>query len=53
MAELKFRERKYIEKLFEMSGGYVLDFSNRSFREFVLDSIKIDIDEEKYYENGA
>jgi hypothetical protein len=52
MAELKFQERKYIEKLFEMGGGYVLDFSNRSFREFIHDATKIDIDEEKYYENG-
>ena len=52
MAELKFQERNYIEKLFDMKSGYVIDFSNRTFREFVYDTVKIDIEEEKYYENG-
>lgn len=52
MADLKFQERKYFEKLMGMGSGYVLDFSNRTFREFVHDTVKIDIDEAKYYENG-
>jgi len=52
MADLKFQERRYFEKLMEMSGGYVLDFSNRTFREFVHDTIKLDIDEERFSING-
>jgi len=52
MADLKFQERKYLEKLMGMGSGYVLDFSNRTFREFVHDTVKIDIDEAKYYANG-
>lgn len=53
MAEIKFQERRHFEKIMEMASGYVLDFSNSTFREFVYDTIKIDIDEEKYYENGG
>ncbi len=30
-----------------MSGGYVLDFSNRTFKEFILDSTGLDIDSEE------
>ena len=53
MAELKFQERQYLEKLMGMGSGYVLDFSNRTFREFVHDTAKIDIDEERFYVNGG
>lgn len=35
-----------------MNGGYVLDFSNRSFQNFILESVGIDIYEEKYCANG-
>ena len=38
MARLTFIERQQLEKLFDMGGGYVLDFSNRTFAEFVADS---------------
>jgi len=31
MAKLSFNEQAYFEKLFDMSSGYVLDFSNNSF----------------------
>ena len=31
-----------------MSSGYVLDFSDRTFKEFISDAIKVDIYDEKY-----
>lgn len=43
MAKLNFIEKDYFERLFGMGSGYVLDFSNRSFQEFVLDVMQIDI----------
>lgn len=43
MAKLTFIERDCFEKLFEMSTGCVLDFSNRTFQEFVYEAISIDI----------
>lgn len=39
------------EKLFDMSGGYVLDFSNDSFQMFVIESTGIDIFSGNYEEN--
>lgn len=43
MATISFNEQQYFEKMFNMSGGYVLDFSNATFQRFVYDSLKIDI----------
>jgi hypothetical protein len=42
-----------LDDLFEMHGGYVLDFSNSSFSHFFLDELQIDIDDQKYCENGT
>jgi hypothetical protein len=54
MSDLTSIEKLKLEKLFEMGGGYVLDFSNATFREFVLESTDIDIYDEKYnYQSGS
>lgn len=49
MAELHYKEKFLIEKLFEMPSGYVMDFSNRTFEEFIYDSIRINIYDDKYF----
>ena len=49
MADLKFVDKAHLEKVFDMGGGYVLDFSNRTFQEFVVDAVRKDIDDEKYH----
>ena len=36
-----------------MSGGYVLNFSNDSFLQFIFDTTKINIYQNKYAENGS
>lgn len=38
MSDLTFIEKREFEKLFGMSSGYVLDFSNRTFEEFILET---------------
>jgi len=48
MSELKTLERMKFEKLFGMGSGYVLDFSNITFQEFVLENVNIDIFDDKY-----
>lgn len=54
MSSLTSIEKRKLEKLFEMGGGYVLDFSNRTFAEFVLDSTGLDIYETPYdYASGS
>jgi hypothetical protein len=46
-------EKQQLEKLFEMGGGYVLDFSNRTFQEFIQDAVGIDIYAGKYDGRGG
>lgn len=54
MSDLTSAEKFRFEKLFGMESGYVIDFSNRTFREFVLDTVGIDIYDEKYdYSTGS
>ncbi len=43
MANMEYIERDYFEQLFDMRTGYVLDFSNRTFQEFVYEKIYLDI----------
>lgn len=50
MADLKFKEKQLFEKIFD-DGGYVLDFSNRTFEEFFND-FSISIYSPKYSING-
>lgn len=48
MANLKFDEKRLIEEVFEMQGGYILDIKdNRTFCEFMKDVVSYDI-YEKY-----
>lgn len=54
MADLTNKEKFLFEKLFGMSTGYVLNFSNNSMREFVYTSVGIDIQSEEYnYHSGS
>lgn len=46
MANVSFGEKRNLEKFLQMGSGYVLDFSNRTFKEFVFDSTRLDIDDE-------
>ncbi len=48
MSNLLKIEKIKLEKLFGMGSGYVLDFSNRTFEEFILESTHIDIYDDKY-----
>jgi len=45
MAKLDFIEKEYFKHLFEKTqgSGYVLDFSNRTFQEFIYSIMQIDI----------
>lgn len=43
-----------MEKLLGMGGGYVLNFSDRTFREFVMDAVGKDVYDDKYaYASGS
>jgi len=49
MADLTYIERANIEKFLGMKSGYVMDFSDRTFQEFVGEAVGLDIDNEKYH----
>ena len=54
MSDLTFLEKTKLERQFQMGGGYVLDFSNRTFAEFVAESTGRDIHDAKYeYASGS
>lgn len=52
MAEITRIENLKLEKIFEMQGGYVLDFSNRTLNDFVLESINVELYADKYSDKG-
>ncbi|MBK6984770.1 MAG: abortive infection family protein [Bacteroidetes bacterium] len=49
MADLTYIEKATIENFLGMKSGYVMDFSDRTFNEFVGCATGLDIDTEKYY----
>lgn len=54
MAELTFIEKAKLEEFLKMKSGYVLDFSDRTFQEFVGEAVEIDIYQAKYnYNSGS
>ncbi|MGB9762986.1 MAG: hypothetical protein ACPLW7_03120 [Minisyncoccia bacterium] len=53
MATLNYSDKLKLERLFRMESGYVLDFSNRTFQEFVFSSVQKDIYHKKYSYRGG
>jgi hypothetical protein len=53
MSALSVADRHNLEKFLGMSGGYVLNFSDRTFGEFVYEAVGVDIHAEKYRAQGT
>lgn len=54
MSDLNNQEKRKFERLFGMSSGYVFDFSNRTFAEFIEDTVGRNIFDDKYnYGSGS
>ena len=53
MSDLTNIERRKFERLLGMGSGYVLDFSNRTFDEFVTDTVGRNIYDSKYDGQGT
>jgi hypothetical protein len=51
--KLKTTDIRLLDEIFEMQGGYVLDFSNQTFSNFFEDEFGIDIYDDLYSENGT
>lgn len=52
MTRLKHSEVRIIDDAFDMKSGSVLNFSDRTMREFFDEEFSIDIDDLKYHSNG-
>jgi len=53
MSALTITDRHNLEKHFGMSGGYVLNFSDRTLAEFVFESVSLDIHDGKFTGGGT
>lgn len=53
MANLTTNEKQILEKLFQMNGGYVLNFSDRTMQEFFRDDLKINIFAKKFMQGSG
>ena len=54
MAQLTTIEKQILEKIFQMQGGYVLNFTDRTMGEFFKNDVGIDIYNQKYnYSSGS
>jgi hypothetical protein len=53
MVQLKHSEMRVFDDAFDMHGGYVLNFSDRTFSEFFDDELGISIYQEKYQFSGT
>ena len=46
-------DMQIIDKIFQMEGGYVLDFSDRTMTQFFAEEFNIDIDHPQYRDDGT
>jgi len=53
MTNIRSVEMLFLDQLFEMTGGYVLNFSDRTFTQFFAEELNIDIDNPTYARNGG
>ena len=51
--KLKSLDIRLIDDIFDMGGGYVLDFSNRTFSEFFNEELGVNIDDPRYDAEGT
>ncbi len=50
---IRMTDMMTLDDIFEMGGGYVLDFSNYTFARFFAEELNIDIDDPRYSVNGG
>lgn len=53
MSNIRSLDMKLVDDLFDMSSGYVLDFSDRTMASFFAEELNVDIDDPAYREQGT
>jgi len=52
MAKIRALDMDLLDDLFDMRGGYVLDFTDRTFGDFFRSEIRLDIDDPRWEASG-
>ena len=52
-AKIRTMDVPVLDKVFGMEGGFVLDFSNRTFAEFFREELRVDIDDPRWAVQGG
>jgi hypothetical protein len=53
MSNIRALDMMVIDDIFEMNGGYVLNFSDRTFARFFAEELDVDIDDPEYTKHGG
>lgn len=53
MPNIRAIDMMFLDDLFEMGGGYVLNFTNPTFSLFFADELNADLDDPAYAEQGG
>jgi hypothetical protein len=53
MGNIRSIDMQHIDDIFDMGGGYVLNFSDRTFAQFFAEELNIDINDPIYQKNGS
>jgi hypothetical protein len=53
MTNIRSIDMMFLDDVFDMGGGYVLNFSDRTFAQFFAEELNIDIDDPLYARNGT
>ena len=53
MPNIRSIDMLFLDELFEMRGGYVLNFSDRTMSRFFAEELNVDIDDPAYAEHGG
>jgi len=52
MSDLSFLERRDFENLLGMSSGFVLNFTDQTFQDFIVDCVRLNIYDDRFSKNG-
>lgn len=53
LGNIRMLDMELVNDLFDMGGGYVLDFSDRTFAQFFAEELNLDICVDSYYREGT
>lgn len=53
MPKIRSIDMATLDQIFDMGGGYVLNFSDKTFAEFFADELNVDINDDIYYAEGS